>query len=59
MLGFYKATVGRRSRMKGANDDLKTIFRFPLDVMQNSVVSTQIVAKIYRPRLKECTYHKI
>ena len=27
--------------------------------MQNSVVSTPILAKIYRPRLKECAYHKI
>ena len=27
--------------------------------MQNSVVSTQILTKIYRPRLKERAYHKI
>ena len=27
--------------------------------MQNNVVSTQILAKIYRPWLKEGTYHKI
>ena len=32
---------------------------FLLDVMQNSVVSTQILAKIYRARFKECAYHKI
>ena len=36
-----------------------TLFHFPLDVKQNSVVSTQILAKIYRPRFKECAYHKI
>ena len=45
--------------MKGGNDVLKKNFRFPLDLMQNSVVSTQNLAKIYRPRLKECAYHKI
>ena len=27
--------------------------------MQNIVVPTQILAKIYRPRLKECAYNKI
>ena len=27
--------------------------------MQNSVVSIQILAKIYRQRLKECAYNKI
>ena len=27
--------------------------------MQNSVVSTQILAKIYRALLKKCAYHKI
>ena len=54
----YKATVGRRSRMKGECCFIKLI-RFPLDVIQNSVVSAQILAKIYRPRLKECAYHKI
>ena len=37
----------------------KKNFRFPLDVMQNSVVSTQILSKIYRAWLKECAYHKI
>ena len=26
--------------------------------MQNSVVSTQILAKIFRPRVKECAYIK-
>ena len=30
-----------------------------LDVMQNSLVSTQIIAKIYRAWLKQCAYHKI
>ena len=35
------------------------LFPFPSDVMQNSVVSTQILAKIYRPRLTEWAYHKI
>ena len=34
-------------------------FHFSLDVMQNSVVSTQILAKIYGAQLKECAYHKI
>ena len=48
-----------RSRMKGGNDVLKNFFRFPLDVMQNSVVSTQNPAKTYRPGLKECASHKI
>ena len=37
----------------------KNAFRFPLDVMQNSVVSTKLQAKVYRPRLKEGAYHKI
>ena len=32
---------------------------FPLDVMQNSMVSTHILAKINREWLKECDYHKI
>ena len=37
----------------------KKLVNFPLlDAMQNSVVSTQIPAKIYRARLKECD-HKI
>ena len=27
--------------------------------MQNSIVSTQILAKIYRPQLKEFANHKI
>ena len=27
--------------------------------MQNSMVLTQILAKIYRTRYKECAYHKI
>ena len=44
--------------MKGGMMFLK-LFHFPLDVMQNSVVSIQILVKIYRPRLKECAYHKI
>ena len=55
----YKASVERRSRMKGGNDVLKKLFRFPLHVMQNSVVLTQIAVKISRPRLKECADHKI
>ena len=42
--------------MKGGTLFLKT---FPLDVMQNSVVSTQILARLYKPQLKECAYHKI
>ena len=54
----YKATVGRISRMKGGNNVFKKLFHFPLDAMQNSLVSTHILAKIYRPRLKECAYHK-
>ena len=33
--------------------------KIPLEVMQNSVVSTQILAKIYRSWIKECDYHKI
>ena len=37
----------------------KKYFRFPLDVMQNSAVSTQIQTKIYRPRFKECACQKI
>ena len=45
--------------MKGGNDVIKKLFRFPLDVMQNSVVSAQILAKIHIPRLKEYAYHKI
>ena len=45
--------------MKGGNDFLKNFFRFPLDVMQNSVVSTQILAKIYRQWLKDYAHHKI
>ena len=44
--------------MKEENDVLKKI-SFPLDIMQNNVVSTQILAKIYRSRLKECSCHKI
>ena len=32
---------------------------FQLDVMQNSVVSTQILAIIFRAWLKEYDYHKI
>ena len=34
----YKATVGRRFRMKGGRLFIKKSFSFPLDVMQNSVV---------------------
>ena len=46
--------------MKGGGGDvLKKLFRFPFDVMQNSVAATQILTKIYRPRLNECAYHKI
>ena len=30
-----------------------------VDVMQNNVISTQILAKIYRSWLKECDHHKI
>ena len=45
----YKAAVRRRSHMKGGNDVLKNFFHFPLNGMQNSVVSTPILAKIYRP----------
>ena len=37
----------------------KKLFHSPLDVMQNNVVSTKILAKIYRARLKECAYPKI
>ena len=39
----------------------KKLFRFPLDVVQNSVfpTPTQILAKIYRAWLKECAFHKI
>ena len=49
-----------RSRMKGGGDDIKKkLFRFPLDVMQNTVVSTQILPKIYIPQLKEYANHKI
>ena len=44
--------------MKGGGGDVKKLFRFPLDVMRNSVFSTQILTKIYRPRLKECDYHE-
>ena len=51
--------MGRIYRMKLGKDVLKKLFSFSLDVMQNSVVSTQILAKIYRPRLKECAYHKV
>ena len=43
----------------GGGQCLKKTFRFPLDVIQNSVVSTKILAKIYRVRLKECAYKKI
>ena len=32
---------------------------FPLDVMQNSVVSSKNLAKVYRQRLKECDQHNI
>ena len=32
---------------------------FTLDVMQKIMVSTQILAKIYRSWLKECDYDKI
>ena len=37
----------------------ETMFQetFPLDVMQNSMVWTQILAKVYRARLKQCAYH--
>ena len=45
--------------MKEENVVLKKLFRFPLDVMRNSVVSTQILAKMYSPRLQECAYYKI
>ena len=38
---------------------LKKLFRFPLDVMQNSMVSNQILAKIYSARFKESAYNKI
>ena len=37
----------------------KNLFRFPLDVMQNSVISTKILANIYKVRFKECDYHTI
>ena len=37
----------------------KTSFRFPWNVMQHNVDSTQILPKIYRSQLKECEYHKI
>ena len=52
----YRATVGRRSGYQSREQCFK---KFPYDVMQNSVVSTQILAKIYRSWLKECDYHKI
>ena len=55
----YKATVRRRPHIQGGNDVFKKLFHFPLEVMQNSILSTQILAKIYRSRLKECDYHKI
>ena len=44
---------------RGGGQCLKNLSRFPLDVMQNSMVSTKIPAKIYRAQLKECAYHKI
>ena len=44
---------------KGDDVYLKKLFRFPLDVMQNNVISTQILAKIYRSWVKECDNHKI
>ena len=37
---------------------LKT-FPFPLDFMHNSLVSTEIPAKIYRSWLEDFDYHKI
>ena len=37
----------------------KKLYPFPFDLMQNSVVSSQILAKIYRLWLKECEYHII
>ena len=43
----------------GGGATFKKKIRFPLYEMQNSVVSTQILTKIYRPRLKECAYHNI
>ena len=44
--------------LRGGGMLLKTFF-FLLDVTQNSMASTQIVAKIYTAQLKECAYHKI
>ena len=44
----------KESRIKGGNDVFfKQNFLFSVDVMQNSAASTQILAKIYRPRLKD------
>ena len=40
------------------NHNSKNLFRFLLEIMQNSVVSTHILAKMYRSWLKECDYHK-
>ena len=54
----YKAIVGRRYRMKEWYNVLKKK-TFPFDVMQSTVGSIQILAKIYKPRLKEYAYHKI
>ena len=54
-----QSTLPICSHMKGGCNVLKKLFRFRIHIMQHSVVSTQILVKIYRSWLKECDYHKI
>ena len=60
MLG-YKATVGRRSRMKGGERCFKKTFPFSVrwNTKWRGFTQFKSLAKIYRPQLKEYAHHKI
>ena len=58
--GCYDKQIKEISYLRGGGGPMfKKLFRFPFEVVQNSVVSTQILANIIRSWLKECDYHKI
>ena len=53
MLGIKLQWEGDLISKGGGKQCFKKLFLFVLDVMQNNMVSTQILAKIYRSRLKD------